>query len=74
MAKIGQKNFNVYVDEIVADDFSDYIDKSGYTKYRAVEAALRAFMSIPPEAQVALMSNNADPRKRPIKVMGAPWD
>jgi len=60
MAKIGQKNFNVYVDEKVANAFSEQIDERGYTKYRAVEGALRAFIAIPPEVQVELMSNPPD--------------
>jgi len=57
MAKIGQKNFNVYVDEQVATAFSEQVDDRGYTKYRAVEGALRAFMGLSPEVQVDLMSN-----------------
>lgn len=66
----GQKNFNVNVDEKVADEFSEHVDKNGYTKYRAVEGALRAFMAIPSEAQVALMSNSDNPKDILVSAFG----
>ena len=57
----GQKNFNVNVDEKIADEFSKQIDERGYTKYRAIEGAMKAFISFPDELQVALMkSTNQD--------------
>jgi len=67
----GQKNFNVNVDEAVADKFTEQTDQRGYTKYRAVEGALRAFMAIPSEAQVALMSNSDNPKDILIKAFAA---
>ena len=70
MAVEGQKNFSVNIGETLCDDFSEHIDKNGYTKYRAIEGALRAFMAIPPEAQVALMSNTKNARDILIKVFG----
>ena len=48
-------------DEKIFDEFSKIVDKRGYTKYRAVEAALRAFIALPEEAQVKLMSNEMEP-------------
>ena len=62
-----KKSFNVDVDDVLSEAFSAHVDKSGYTKYRAVEGALRAFMAIPPEAQVALMSNSDNPKDILIK-------
>jgi len=50
-----KKSFNVDVDEELSDGFSAQVDKRGYTKYRAIEGALRAFMSLPPEEQVKWM-------------------
>jgi len=53
-----KKTLNIF-DARIFDAFTNLVEVNGYTQYRAVEGALRAFMVIPPEAQVALMSNNA---------------
>lgn len=58
MAPNTQKNFNVNVSEELSDAFSSQVDERGYTKYRAVEGALRAFMVLPPEIQIKLIANN----------------
>lgn len=64
MPKTGQINFNVNVDEKIAEMFSTICDERGYTKYRAIEGALRAFISLPDELQVSLMkSTNQDAYK-----------
>lgn len=55
-----KKTFTVDVDDGLSEAFSAQVDERGYTKYRALEGALRAFIAIPPEAQVALMSNGAE--------------
>lgn len=54
-----KKTLNIF-DAKVFDDFTKLVEDNGYTQYRAAEGALRAFIAIPPEAQVALMSNNAN--------------
>lgn len=60
----GQKNFSCNIDPKVADRFSAQVDEKGYTKYRAIEGAIRAFISLPDELQVALMkSTNQDTYK-----------
>jgi len=60
----GQKNFNVNVDEKIADKFSEQIELRGYTKYRAIEGAMKAFTALPDQLQVALMkSTNQDTYK-----------
>ena len=53
-----RKSFGGEVSEKLADAFIEYCDQRGLTKYRAIEGALRAFMALPPEVQVELMSNN----------------
>lgn len=58
---MNKKAFNVDVDKEVSEKFSEQVIDRGYTKYRAVEAALRAFCVLPEEAQVKLMSNKKDP-------------
>ena len=51
------KNFNVNLGEKLADEFSAQISERGFTKYKAVEGALKAFMVLPPEIQSQLISN-----------------
>jgi len=71
MALNGQKNFSVNIDEKLCDEFSEHVDNNGYTKYRAIEGALRAFMVMPSDAQVALMSNSDDPKDILTSTFGA---
>lgn len=59
-----KKPFNVDVNDALSEAFSTLCDERGYTKYRALEGALRAFISLPDELQVALMkSTNQDTYK-----------
>ena len=55
-----KKSFSVDVDEELSDAFTGQVDVRGYTKYRAIEGALRVFMALPPELQVELMGNFKD--------------
>ena len=55
-----KKSFNVDVSDAVSDEFSAQVDERGYTKYRAVEGALRVFMALPADIQVKLMSNGIE--------------
>ena len=57
MAQPGEKNITAYIDPKVAEDFSKQCEKIGYQKYRAIEGALKAFISLPEELQVAMMKN-----------------
>jgi hypothetical protein len=57
MASPGEKNVSAYIEPKVANAFSEQIEKRGYLKRKAIEGALKAFIEIPPEAQVALMSH-----------------
>ncbi len=41
----------------ILDEFNEFVASNGYVKYRAVEAAMRAFMALPAEARVALMND-----------------
>ncbi|KKN73481.1 hypothetical protein LCGC14_0400560 [marine sediment metagenome] len=52
-----KKPFTVDVDEQLSDAFSAQADERGYTKYRAIEGALRAFIALPAGLQVDLMGN-----------------
>jgi len=53
-----KKSFNVDVDEKLSDEFSAQVEQRGYTKYRAIEGALRGFMVLSAENQVRLISGN----------------
>lgn len=53
-----QKNFNVNIDAQLSDGFSAQVEQRGYTKYRAIEGALRGFMALSAEDQVRLISGN----------------
>ena len=53
-----RKSFAVDVSEELPEQFSEQADSFGYTKYRAIEGALRAWMALPPDLQVKLMSNS----------------
>lgn len=55
-----KKTFTVDVDEELSEAFSAQVDERGYTKYRALEGAIRAFIVIPAEIQVKLMSNTKE--------------
>ena len=55
---VQKRSFNVDVGEKLSDAFSAQVNDRGYTKYRAIEGALRAFMALPAELQVQLMSND----------------
>jgi hypothetical protein len=55
MANLGQKNFSVNINENLSDLFTTQIAERGFTKYRALEGAIRLWLSIPPDEQVKLM-------------------
>ena len=55
MANNKQKSFNVNIDEDVAELFDAQIEQRGFTKYRAVQGALRCWLALPSEVQVKLM-------------------
>lgn len=54
-----RKAFNVDIDDTLSDDFARQTLSRGYTKYRAIEGALRAFLALPPDIQVALMETES---------------
>lgn len=64
MAQPGEKNVSAYIDPKVVEAFSNQTDKKGYIKRKAIEGAIRAFIVLPDELQVALMkSTNQDTYK-----------
>ena len=52
-----KKTLNIF-DEKVFSDLTKLVEEKGYTQYRAVEGAIRAFIALPDELQVALMKGN----------------
>jgi len=64
MAQPGEKNISAYIEPKVVEEFSEQTEKKGYIKRKAVEGAIKAFISLPDELQVALMkSSNQDTYK-----------
>lgn len=64
MPQPGEKNISAYIDPKVVEELSNQTDKKGYTKRKAIEGAIKAFISLPDELQVALMkSSNQDTYK-----------
>ena len=51
-----QKNINVKIDSELQDQFTKHVDERGYTKYRALEGAIKVFITLSPVLQVKLMS------------------
>lgn len=52
------KSFTVDVPVEVSEAFSDHADEQGYTKWKAVMGALKAYMVLPPEVQVFVNNPN----------------
>lgn len=55
MAEPGQKNFSGNINEPLSDKFTQQAEDRGYTKYRAIEGALRCWLALPSDIQVKLM-------------------
>jgi len=53
-----RKAFTVELNEKLADEFTDFVDKRGLKKTRALEGAVRGFMAYPPDVQTRLMDNS----------------
>jgi hypothetical protein len=62
-----KKAFTVNIDENISKQFSLWVIERGYTKYRAIEGALRAFMSLSPIEQSRWMfqNNNSEHKIQP---------
>lgn len=49
-----RKPFTVDIWEGLSDDFEEFRIKAGFTKWQAITGALRAYMALPADIQVAL--------------------
>ena len=65
-----QKNLNANINAEVFDAFETQKDKYGWNKYRAVEAALKAFMAMPAELQVRIISAEPSNNIYPLLIRG----
>ncbi len=52
------KSFNVDIPPAVSQAFSEHVDQQGYTKWRAIMGAVKAYMALPADIQVFV--NNPD--------------
>ncbi len=56
---MAKKIFSTELDEGILDAFTAQVTERRYFKYRAVEAAMKLFMQLPPESQAALMKDSS---------------
>jgi len=52
-----RKAFTVDADEFLSEKFSKQVLDRGYTKYRAIEGAMRLWLNLPTEMQATLIEN-----------------
>jgi len=57
MAQPGEKNISAYINPKVSEDFKLRCENQGIIKYRAIESAIRLWLSLPNEVQSILISN-----------------
>jgi hypothetical protein len=68
---MNRKPFTVDVTDVIADAFSAQVDERGYTKWRAIEGAIKAFLALEPDIQTKLMSPTIKPNEiRAALVLG----
>ena len=60
MMENAKKMFSAEISEGVADEFLRHCEQRRYLKFGAIEGALKGFMVLPPELQVAIMSADED--------------
>lgn len=56
-----RKAFTVEADEELSKAFSEQVDGRGYTKYRAIEGAIRLWLTLTPHEQVELIEGKPKP-------------
>ena len=66
----GRKIFTAAISEDWAKQFASYCESRGFIEYRAVEGALRCFMTLPVDLQVRLMDVTKDVREIILKEKG----
>ena len=49
-----KRSFTVDILEDLSDEFEEFRVKSGFTKWQAITGAIKAYMALPAEVQVAL--------------------
>ena len=59
MPEKGKKNLNSNVEETILKDFDRHNKIRGYTKYRALEGAMRLWLQASPEQQVKVMNGQS---------------
>lgn len=63
-----QKSFTVDVPPEVSSVFSEHIEAQGYTKWKAVMGALKAYMVLPAEVQVFVNNPNTTVKQAKKKI------
>jgi len=55
-----RKAFTVEIEPGLAQLFTKQVEERGYTKYRAIEGAIRVFTALPPDIQGKLIANSIE--------------
>jgi hypothetical protein len=61
MAMPGEKNISAFINSEVSEKFKKQCEARGFTKYRAVEGALRLWLTLTPTEQVGLIEGKVKP-------------
>ena len=56
-----RKAFTVEANEELSKRFSEQVEERGYTKYRAIEGAIRMWLTLTPHEQVELIKGKTKP-------------
>jgi hypothetical protein len=55
MAQPGEKNISAFINQQVSEDFKNQCEKRGFIKYKAIEGALRLWLTLSQQEQVELI-------------------
>lgn len=61
------KNVNVNMDSEIADRFAEQVEKRGQKKFRAIEGAIKLWISLPNEVQSLLIASPSKEELREIE-------
>ena len=61
MALPGEKNISAFITPEVSEQFKQQCESRGFTKYRAVEGALRLWVTLDPIKQLELIEGRTTP-------------
>lgn len=61
MAKPGEKNISAYIDSKLSEEFKEHCDDRGIRQYKALEGAIRLWLTLTPTEQILWIQDKAKP-------------